>query len=57
MRQLPDLILDTPDAATVLGNFMARAIADDCIPPKFLQSYKGQVEDEAAKQVRNECVT
>jgi hypothetical protein len=31
LRQLPDLILDTPDAADVLGNFMARAIADDCI--------------------------
>merc|ERR1712198_319225 len=43
MRQLSDLILDTPDAATILGNFMARCIADDCIPPKFLQSYKGHV--------------
>ena len=34
LRQLTDLILDTPDAATILGNFMARCIADDCIPPK-----------------------
>merc|ERR1711992_424741 len=41
LRQLPDLILDTPDAPDVLGNFMARCIADDCIPPKFLKSYKG----------------
>ena len=40
LRQLADLILDTPDAPIVLGNFMARAIADDCIPPKFLKSYK-----------------
>ena len=40
LRQLPDLTLDTPDAATILGNFMARAIADDCIPPKFINSYK-----------------
>jgi programmed cell death protein 4 len=46
---LPDLILDTPDAAVVLGNFIARAIADDCIPPKFLKSYTGHVEDEEAK--------
>ena len=23
----------------ILGNFIARAIADDCIPPKFVQSY------------------
>lgn len=49
VRQLGDLILDTPDAPTVLGNFMARAIADDCIPPKFLHSYKGQVDTDEAK--------
>ena len=40
MRQLSDLILDTPEAPTIIGNFMARCIADDCIPPKFLNSYK-----------------
>merc|ERR1711976_307100 len=50
LSQLPDLILDTPDAPTILGNFMARAIADDCIPPKFLNSYKGNVECEEAKK-------
>ncbi|XP_021003270.1 programmed cell death protein 4 [Parasteatoda tepidariorum] len=44
LQSLPDLILDTPDAATVLGNFIARAVADDCLPPKFVQSYKGKVE-------------
>jgi len=47
-RQLPDLILDTPEAPTILGNFMARCIADDCIPPKFLQSYKGNVTEPGA---------
>lgn len=36
LANLSDLILDIPDAPTVLGNFIARAIADDCIPPKFL---------------------
>merc|ERR1711936_153091 len=50
LRQLSDLILDAPDAPTIIGNFMARCIADDCIPPKFLQSYKGNVtEVEAVK--------
>ncbi|XP_035216316.1 programmed cell death protein 4-like [Stegodyphus dumicola] len=44
LQNLPDLVLDTPDAATVLGNFIARAVADDCLPPKFVQSYKGKVE-------------
>ena len=32
----------------ILGNFMARAIADDCIPPKFILSYKGNVCSEMA---------
>jgi programmed cell death protein 4 len=50
LRQLPDLMLDTPDAPHLIGNFMARAIADDCIPPKFLHSYKGNVEDAEAKK-------
>jgi len=50
LRQLSDLILDTPEAPTIIGNFMARCIADDCIPPKFLQSYKGNVEAEEAKR-------
>jgi len=49
LHQLPDLILDTPDAPEILGNFLARSIADDCIPPKFLHSYKGHVETNEAK--------
>jgi len=50
MKQLTDLILDTPDAPVILGNFIARSIADDCIPPKFLKSYKGHVEEASAKK-------
>lgn len=40
LANLSDLILDLPDAPTVLGNFIARAIADDCIPPKFIKTTK-----------------
>jgi len=40
LANLPDLTLDIPDASTILGNFIARAIADDCIPPKFLITSK-----------------
>lgn len=29
-------MLDTPDAATVLANFLARAVADDCLPPRYV---------------------
>lgn len=32
---MPDLILDTPEAPHILGNFIARAVADDCVPPKY----------------------
>lgn len=35
LANMPDLILDTPEAPHILGNFIARAVADDCIPPKF----------------------
>lgn len=44
LSQLDDLELDTPDANTVVGNFIARAVADDCIPPKYVTSAKEQLE-------------
>lgn len=36
LQNLPDLMLDTPEAPTILGNFIARAVADDCVPPIFV---------------------
>lgn len=44
LEQLDDLELDTPDATTVVGNFIARAIADDCIPPKYVTNAKEKLE-------------
>lgn len=53
LKNLPDLILDTPDAPTILGNFLARAIADDCLPPKIIQVYRQNVEcDHAMEALR-----
>jgi len=43
LKSLPDLILDTPAAPDVLGSFIARAVADDCIPPKFVNQYKVRI--------------
>lgn len=40
LKSLPELILDTPTATDILGSFIARAVADDCIPPKFVNMYK-----------------
>ena len=36
LEELDELSLDTPDAPEVLGNFMARAVADDCVPPAYI---------------------
>uniref|UniRef100_A0A1B6LV66 Programmed cell death protein 4 n=1 Tax=Graphocephala atropunctata TaxID=36148 RepID=A0A1B6LV66_9HEMI len=49
LRNLPDLMLDTPDAPTVLGNFLARAVADDCLPPKVIQQFKEKIQEEHAQ--------
>lgn len=38
LANLPDLILDTPEAPILLGNFIARSVADDCVPPKYVTS-------------------
>jgi len=53
MKDLPDLILDTPEAPIVLGNFLARAIADDCIPPKLVRVLKEKVDCDIARQALN----
>ncbi|KAF7286775.1 programmed cell death 4 [Rhynchophorus ferrugineus] len=45
LANLSDLILDIPDAPVVLGNFIARAIADDCIPPRFIVATKEKSDD------------
>lgn len=50
LANLSDLILDIPDAADVLGNFIARAIADDCIPPKFLTIMKEKSDNKVFQE-------
>lgn len=48
VADLADLKLDTPDAAEVLGKFMARCVADDCVPPIFVNSRAGPGESDAS---------
>ena len=53
LKSLPELILDTPGAATILGNFIARAVADDCIPPAFVNRYlEAPVSDEKDSHIK-----
>ena len=47
LHQLNDLSLDTPNAPEVLGNFIARAVADDCMPPSYVQNHQNLKEKQA----------
>ncbi|XP_022341530.1 programmed cell death protein 4-like [Crassostrea virginica] len=46
LDSLAELTIDTPEAPSVIGQFIARAIADDCMAPKYVSAYKGKVDDE-----------
>jgi len=57
LKSLPDLVLDTPGAPTILGNFIARAVADDCIPPAFVNKYlEGVIEGGDREGYIRSCV-
>lgn len=47
MNSLADLKLDTPDAAVVLGQFMARSVADDCLRPCYIKEHLERACDDA----------
>ncbi|XP_063313580.1 programmed cell death protein 4-like isoform X2 [Pelobates fuscus] len=49
LSELPDLILDTPEAPQMLGQFIARAVADHALPLNFLDRYKGRVDCDHAR--------
>ncbi|XP_071384339.1 programmed cell death protein 4a [Centroberyx affinis] len=49
LKELPDLILDTPEAPQMLGQFIARAIADHVLSMAFLDRYKGKVDCDHAR--------
>lgn len=44
LGRLSDLVIDAPDATSVVGKFIARAVADDCLPPKYIMKFKGSVD-------------
>ncbi|XP_051550848.1 programmed cell death protein 4-like isoform X1 [Myxocyprinus asiaticus] len=49
LKELPDLVLDTPGAPQMLGQFIARAVADNILPNSFIDGYKGRVDCEYAR--------
>jgi len=50
LKNLNDLVIDSPEAAKIVGQFLARAVADDCLPPKYIASYKGCVDNDAKQE-------
>lgn len=57
LDKLPDLVLDTPDAAVLLSNFVARCVADDCLPPKFVQAQSDARLSPPARQAIHRAET
>jgi programmed cell death protein 4 len=54
--ELDDLALDSPDAAEVMGNFLARGVADDCIPPSYLTNVHSKELAKSAMKRANVLV-
>ena len=53
LHQLSDLVLDTPDVTDAVGNFIARAVADDCLAPAFVLKAPGSPIDPKIQYVGN----
>ncbi|KAM4751081.1 programmed cell death protein 4b [Anableps anableps] len=49
LRDLPDLVLDTPGAPQLVGQFIARAVSDQILSKSYIDSYKGKVDCEHAR--------
>jgi len=44
LERIEDLVLDIPSASDMLANFLARAVVDELLPPKFLSPDSADVE-------------
>ncbi|XP_047220885.1 programmed cell death protein 4b [Girardinichthys multiradiatus] len=49
LRDLPDLVLDTPGAPQLVGQFIARAVSDQILSKSYIEGYKGKVDCEHAR--------
>lgn len=49
LKELPELALDTPGAPHLVGQFIARAVADEILSKTYIESYKGKVDCENAR--------
>ncbi|KAM6972187.1 programmed cell death protein 4b isoform 2-T2 [Aplochiton taeniatus] len=49
LRELPDLVLDTPAAPQLVGQFIARAVRDQILSKGYIEGYKGKVDCQHAR--------
>ncbi|XP_062845708.1 programmed cell death protein 4b isoform X1 [Trichomycterus rosablanca] len=49
LEELPDLVLDTPAAPQLVGQFIARAVADQILSRNYVDGFKGRVDCEHAR--------
>ncbi|XP_040217571.1 programmed cell death protein 4 isoform X2 [Rana temporaria] len=49
LQDLPELVLDTPKAPQLVGQFIARAVGDGILKRSYMESYKGTVDCEHAR--------
>ncbi|XP_075071805.1 programmed cell death protein 4 isoform X1 [Mixophyes fleayi] len=53
LQELPELVLDTPRAPQLLGQFIARAVGDGILNRNYIESYKGTVDCEHERDALN----
>ncbi|NP_001087968.1 uncharacterized protein LOC494651 [Xenopus laevis] len=44
LQELPELVLDTPQAPQLVGQFIARAVGDEILSSTYLEGYRGTVD-------------
>nr|DBA14809.1 TPA: hypothetical protein GDO54_004094 [Pyxicephalus adspersus] len=53
LQELPELVLDTPKAPQLMGQFIASAVGDEILSKTYIESYKGTVDCEHARAALN----
>lgn len=53
LEELPELVLDTPRAPQLVGQFIARAVGDGILSKTYIEAYKGTVEGDQAREALN----
>ncbi|XP_053305990.1 programmed cell death protein 4 [Spea bombifrons] len=53
LQELPELVLDTPKAPQLVGQFIARAVGDGILSKTYIDSYKGTVDCDYSRAALN----